>query len=169
MRGSFIAVMGMGDGHADAFWRFSLMTYARPGIAEALIRLQDEHGHNVNLILFGLWLGLCEGVRLDAVALTRARAATAALDDGVIAPLRRLRQALKDDPDPDMRGLRRRVLALELAAERRVQARLVAFAVPLRASPGDRRGLAEANLRRVLGPDFSRAETEPLRRLTTRG
>jgi uncharacterized protein (TIGR02444 family) len=51
-----------------SFWRFSLMLYRRPGVAEALIRLQDERGHNANLILFGLWLGLCNGACLDDAA-----------------------------------------------------------------------------------------------------
>jgi uncharacterized protein (TIGR02444 family) len=63
--------MGMArqDAAAESFWRFSLMVYARPGVAEALIGLQDRAGHNVNLILFGLWLGLCEAVPLDAAGL----------------------------------------------------------------------------------------------------
>src|SRR6185437_7058876 len=99
---------------AEGFWRFSLTVYARPGVAEALIGLQDRHGHNVNLMLFGLWLGVCEGRRIDAAALGRARTAMARIDSKVVAPLRRLRRQLKGDPDPDIQTLRRRVLALEL-------------------------------------------------------
>jgi uncharacterized protein (TIGR02444 family) len=142
---------------ADSLWRFSLMVYSRPGVADALVRLQDERGHNVNLILFALWLGLCQGVRLDDADLARAKVAIAALDRDVVAPLRRLRRQLKDNPDADISDLRRRVLALELAAERRVQARLAAIAPP---RPGDanRRLLAEANLRLVLGADAASEE-----------
>jgi uncharacterized protein (TIGR02444 family) len=135
---------------AESFWRFSLMVYSRPGVADALIRLQDERGHNINLILFALWLGLCEGVRLDDAGLARAKMAIAALDRDVVAPLRRLRRQLKDSPDADIRDLRRRVLALELAAERRVQARLAAIAAP-RHAQGDHRAAAKANLRLILG------------------
>jgi uncharacterized protein (TIGR02444 family) len=157
--------MAASDAAADAFWRFSLMLYARPGVAEALIRLQDRGGHNVNLILFGLWLGVSEGRRLDAAGLAHARAAIEGLDRAIVAPLRRLRRALKDDPDPDVRDLRGRVLALEIAAERRVQARLAASAGGRRKSAaGGRRGIAEVNLRLVLGADFAAAEAALLRR-----
>jgi uncharacterized protein (TIGR02444 family) len=144
---------------AESFWRFSLMVYARPGVAEALIGLQDRAGHNVNLILFGLWLGLCEAMPLDAAGLARATAAIEAIDRDVVAPLRQLRRTLKDRADPDMRDLRRRVLALELAAERRAQARLVASVARRRKSAGDRHTIAEVNLRLILGDDFVAAET----------
>jgi uncharacterized protein (TIGR02444 family) len=150
---------------SEGFWRFSLMVYSRPGLAEALIRLQDRNGHNVNLILFGLWLGFCEAVRLDATGLASARAVVAGLDRGVVAPLRELRRALKDDPAPDVRDLRHRVLALEIAAERCVQARLASYVVRRRKPPtGDRRTLAEENLRLILAADFASEETALLLR-----
>ena len=142
---------------AEGFWRFSLMVYARPGVAEALIALQDRGGHNVNLMLFALWLGLSEATALDPAGLARAKAAIAGIDRDVVAPLRRLRRALKADPDPDIRALRRRVLALEIAAERRVQSRL-ATCLPRGSQAGDRGALAEANLRLILGADFESAE-----------
>jgi uncharacterized protein (TIGR02444 family) len=148
---------------AEGFWRFSLMIYAQPGIAEALIGLQDRAGHNVNLILFGLWLGLSESARLDAADLPRARAAIDPIDRGVVVPLRSLRRTLKADPDPDMRALRRRILALEIAAERRVQARLVASVARRKPRRGDRRSLAETNLRLILGEDFGSEEVALLR------
>ena len=141
------------DARARSFWRFSLMVYTRSGVAEALLGLQDRGGHNVNLILFGLWLGLCEEMRLDAAGLARAKAAIARLDRAVVAPLRALRRALKDDRDPDLRDLRRRVLAVELAGERRVQARLAASVAGARGA-GERAAMAEANLRLILGADF---------------
>jgi uncharacterized protein (TIGR02444 family) len=150
---------------AEGFWRFSLTAYARPGVAQALIGLQDRLGHNVNLMLFGLWLGLCEGRRLDAAALKRAQAALAPIHNEVVSPLRRLRRQLKDDPDPDIQSLRRRVLALELAAERGVQARLAAsLGRRRRAASDDRSAIAEANLRRILAADFAAPEAVALRR-----
>ena len=42
----------------EAFWRFSLAFYERPGVADALIALQDCDGFDVNLVLFALWLGV---------------------------------------------------------------------------------------------------------------
>jgi uncharacterized protein (TIGR02444 family) len=143
---------------SEGFWRFSLMVYARPGVADALIRLQDGGGHNVNLILFGLWLGFCKGVRLDAAELARAVATLAGIDGDVVGPLRQLRRALEADPDPDIRELRRRVLTLEIAAERRVQARLAASVAGRKRQSGDRHALAEANLRLILGTDCGSEE-----------
>jgi uncharacterized protein (TIGR02444 family) len=150
---------------AEGFWRFSLTVYARPGVAEALIGLQDRLGHDVNLMLFGLWLGLCEGRQLDAAALKRARTAITPIHDAVVAPVRRLRRQLKDNPDADIQALRRRALALELAAERRVQARLAAsLGGRRRAAAADRSAIAEANLRRILAADFASPEAAALRR-----
>lgn len=146
---------------AEAFWRFSLMAYARPGVAEALIGLQDRGGHNVNLVLFGLWLALCAGDRLDAAGVARARAAIVKLDRDIVAPLRRLRRELKGDPAADVQDLRRRVLSLEIAAERRVQARLATSVSRRRgAKPGDRAAIAEANMRLLLGADSRTAQAE---------
>jgi len=149
----------------EAFWRFSLTVYSRPQIAEALIALQDAHGHNVNLVLFGLWLGVCRAVPLDAAGLAGAQAAIAGLDEAVVLPLRRLRRALKTDPDPEMQALRRRVLALEIAAERRVQARLAASAPPRGDGSADRAAIAAANLRLILGADLALPAAGPLRAL----
>ena len=147
---------------ADAFWRFSLMFYGRPGVAEALIALQDRGGHNVNLVLFGLWLGLCQGAALDAAGLACAKAAIKRLDRDVVQKLRRLRRALRSEPDDDVHELRRRLLALELAAERRVQARLAGSNAGWSIEGATRAELAEANLRLILGGDFAAEEASVL-------
>lgn len=152
--------MARRDSAAEAFWRFSLMSYSRPGVAEALLRLQEVGGHNVNLILFGLWLAI-RGLKLDAAALARAKSAMAGLDREIVMPLRGLRRALKDNPDPDIQDLRRRVLALEIAAERRVQAQLAENAAPRRKPRAvDHAALAEANLRLILGDDVATPEAQ---------
>ena len=44
--------------------RFSLAFYARPGVSEALIALQDHARCDVNLMLFALWLGVSGRSRL---------------------------------------------------------------------------------------------------------
>jgi len=150
---------------AAAFWRFSLMLYTRPGVAEALIGLQDRAGRNVNLILFGLWLGLCEARRIDPATLARAAAAIAGIEGDVVAPLRRLRRAMRVDPDPDVQALRRRVLAVELAAERRIQARLVASIARREDAAVDRHAAAEANLRLILGDEVASDEARLLGRV----
>jgi uncharacterized protein (TIGR02444 family) len=148
----------------EAFWRFSLALYARPGVAPALIALQDRTGRDVNLMLFALWAGAVRGVRLASADLAAAEASSIDLRRPVVEPLRGLRRKLKDDPDPDLQELRRRVLMLELAAERRVQHRLAA-SLPVDAGPvqPDAQLMAEANLALYLGAEDRSAEAALLR------
>lgn len=157
-----IAASSEKQGAAESFWRFSLMLYGRPGVAAALIGLQDRAGHNVNLILFAVWLAIGYASRLDVAGVMRARAAIGKLDGDVVLPLRNLRRALKSDSDHDVQALRQRILALEIASERRVQARL-AETFAGRSGKGSRAALVEANLRAVLGADFDSSEAAALR------
>lgn len=140
------------EAEGAAFWRFSLALYARPGVAEALIALQDRAGRDVNLILFGLWLGATQGRTIDVAELEAAEAAIAPLN-AVTAELRERRRWLKGTADGALQALRRRVLVLELAAERRIQHRLAATLADRRSVglAGDRRATAQANLARYLG------------------
>jgi uncharacterized protein (TIGR02444 family) len=153
----------------EAFWRFSLALYARPGVADALIALQDRAARDVNLILFGLWLGASQGRRLAAAELAGAEAAIAPIASAAVAPLRRLRRKLKAAADPDLQALRRRIAGLEIAAERRVQYRLaVEFSGASGArSEGDRLAAAEANLALILGGDSRSPEAGVLWRALT--
>ncbi len=141
----------------EAFWRFSLALYARPGVAEALIRLQDRAGRDVNVILFGLWLGVRQGRLLAAGDIADAEAAIDPIVASAVAPLRHLRRALKArvNPDPDIQALRRRIAGLEMAAERRVQYRLAAHSsrVSGTAPEEDRLAAAQANLALYLGDE----------------
>jgi uncharacterized protein (TIGR02444 family) len=149
----------------EALWRFALALYARPGVAEALIRLQDDAGKDVNLVLFCLWLGAVRHRRLDLAGLAAAAAAMRPLAAGAVEPLRGLRRKLKDRPDKDLLDLRRRVMQLEIVAERRVQARLVAAVSLLHAAPqADPLGAASGNLALCLGEDAARPEAGVLHR-----
>jgi uncharacterized protein (TIGR02444 family) len=150
----------------EAFWRFSLALYARPGVAEALIALQDRAALEVNLILFGLWLGASQGRRLTADELAAAGAAIAPFAGAAVAPLRRLRRQLKPASDPDLQALRRRVARLEIEAERRVQYRLAAqFGGASGAPPeGDRLAIVHANLALILGGEAGSPEAGVLAR-----
>jgi uncharacterized protein (TIGR02444 family) len=148
------------DPAGEAFWRFSLALYGRPGCAGALLALQDRAGCEVNLILFGLWLGAVGGMRLDPAALA---AASPPIATAVVEPLRRLRRSLRGGHDRDILALRRRILGLEIAAERRVQSRLAA-AVPARPPEPDRLAAAEANLALCLGDEARSGEADLLRR-----
>jgi uncharacterized protein (TIGR02444 family) len=155
-----MAVCGSDEG--EAFWRFSLAFYAQHGAAPALIALQDRDGLDVNVILYALWLGLVRGQAMDAADLAAAEAAAAPLRDAVVKELRGLRRRLRAHSDPDAQALRRRVQALEIAAERAVQDRLARSVTP-RAGAGDRAGTALANLALCLGAAAGSAEAAAIR------
>ncbi len=163
---------GKPDVSGEALWRFSLALYARPGVAEALIALQDRAGCDVNLVLFALWVGAARGHRLDGAEFAAAETAIASIGRDIVAPLRQLRRRLKAEPAADLQDLRRRLAVLELAAEWRVQCRLAATS-PASLSGGDRDAAAEANLAVALGAEARSPEAAVLGRalagLTRRG
>ena len=152
------------DAAGEAFWRFSLALYARPGVAAALIALQDRAGRDVNMMLYALWRGATAGRRLDVAAL-QAVAASIEPVAAVATPLRALRRQLKGSADDDLQALRSRVAALEIAAERRVQYRLAArrevASRPVQAEAGF--AAAAANLALYLGAEAEAAEAELVR------
>ena len=111
------------------FWRFSLAFYARPGVAEACLALQDREGADVNLLLLALWLG-ARGHRLDAAAGRRLAGQGRDWQNAVVAPLRQVRRRLKahaDLPWPEpVAALRRDLAGVELGLEQVEQALLEA-------------------------------------------
>jgi uncharacterized protein (TIGR02444 family) len=142
---------------ADSFWRFSLSLYARPGVAEALIALQDRDNRDVNMTLFALWSGAVQRRRLAPEDVVAAEATIASLRGDVVKPIRRLRRKLKSTPGADVQALRRRVLGLELATERAVQKRLAATLGGNVNPVGDHERLAaaKANLLICLGAEVA--------------
>ena len=110
----------------NPFWDFSLVVYARPGVAEACLALQDRHGLDVNLLLFCCWAG-AQGQRLETGDLARALASAGDWQRSVVAPLRGVRRRLKECPEAEegpLEALRRAVKDCELNAERIEQALL---------------------------------------------
>jgi uncharacterized protein (TIGR02444 family) len=144
----------------DALWRFSLAFYAPPNVSEALLRLQDRAGCDVNLMLFALWLGMSGRRRLATDGLVAAERITAPITRDLVEPLRLLRRGLRSNPDAEIQRLREEIKRLELAAERIVQRRLALLAgVP--ESNHDhtaRASAAFANFVLYLGPELAGAE-----------
>ncbi|VXC84756.1 conserved hypothetical protein [Pseudomonas sp. 8Z] len=109
-------------------WNFALELYARPGVEQACLELQDA-GVDVCLLLTGAWLQRrgcrCEAHRLDAL-----RTLTAPWQREVVTPLRQLRQHWRADAlqDSDWTTLREQVKKLELQAERVLLERLQTLA-----------------------------------------
>ena len=145
----------------EAFWRFSLAFYERPGVADALIALQDRDGFDVNLVLFALWLGISGRGTLSGDALATAERAAGTLRSEIVEPLRRLRRQLRHHPDRDVQRLREGVKALEVAGEKLVQQRLARLAGSggAKTEPGGRRRTAaHANLALYLGGEGVRSK-----------
>lgn len=145
---------------AAEFWRFSLALYASPGVAPACIALQDGHGKDVNVALYCCWLGASGRGRLSRAALDAADRAVAPWRETVVERLREARRAVKGAAMPGSESLYSKAKAVELEAERVLQARLAALApAASEARPrADRLGDALANLALYTGD----APAEPL-------
>jgi uncharacterized protein (TIGR02444 family) len=151
---------------SSGLWSFSLGFYRRTDIAAALIALQDDAGLDVNLILFGIWLGLSGRGRLDKELAEEAERAVRTIRVEVVDPLRALRRRLKTAADTDIQCLRQSIKAIEIDAEKAAQIRLAALAGPaFQADPSDCLTDAEANLALYLGPETaSRRQAAIIRR-----
>lgn len=112
---------------AERLWRFAVALYARPGVEPACLRLQDEAGLNVNLLLACIWRGREHGEAPGADALAAALAAIEPWHETVVDPLRAIRRSIKQQAqhDPAVATVRRTVLEAELAAERVEQGLIV--------------------------------------------
>lgn len=109
-------------------WSFALSTYARPGIEAACLRLQAQ-GADVCLLLCGAWLEQ-RGVALTAERLQALKQLAGPWQAQVVEPLRQVRTQWRGMAQQDelLAGLRERVKALELDAERVLLTRLQALA-----------------------------------------
>jgi uncharacterized protein (TIGR02444 family) len=114
------------DAIADEFWAFSLDVYARPAVAAACLRLQDEQDLDVNLLLLCCWLARSGRGRLSEGDLAAAEARAAPWRRDVVEPLRGVRRALKAMAGSGVPALYGELKRLELSAEREEQRRLAA-------------------------------------------
>lgn len=129
------------------FWDFSLGFYARPGIAEICLDLQDRFGADVNVVLYLLW----QAQRRRRLTLMEIEKLIALISDwqlNVVRPLRGVRRFLRD-PDPtwsseSVASFRQRLKGDELLAERLQQAAMEA-AFPNPGEADDISAAAKAN------------------------
>lgn len=109
------------SGSGSPFWRFSLQFYRRPGVADACIKLQEEAGVDVNLLLFLLWHAMQRRL-LSLPEVERLEHEVGPWRQQAIIPLRAIRRALKSPPtllEPGAaEAFRTRIKAVELEAER---------------------------------------------------
>jgi uncharacterized protein (TIGR02444 family) len=124
----------------NPLWEYSLAHYAREGVSEACLALQDSCDLDVNLLLYGAWLASMNQ-RLNPEHLSGLEHSIARWRQEVVRPLRALRRQWRDyEP---ARELRRQLGELELEAERMQQDQMLAYyrAAPALAAVGaDLRG-----------------------------
>ena len=118
---------------AADLWDWAVKAFARDGVAETCLSLQDRDEQNVCLLLFGAWCA-ATGRPLDDEAVEAAADVARAWDGTAVAPLRAVRRALKapvlDMDGPAREAVRAQVKAVELEAVRRLLADLAALAGP---------------------------------------
>jgi uncharacterized protein (TIGR02444 family) len=98
-------------------WDWTLEAYGQPGVPEACLTLQDDHGQMTSFLLWAVWAETA-----DAALLARAADIARRWDALALTPTRDVRRALKATfagvPDGAREGLREDVKAAELRAER---------------------------------------------------
>ena len=95
-----------------ALWDYAVAVYARPGVRELCLRLQDEHKLDVNVLLAAAWAAGV-GIALDARSARLLDDAARPVRERFTTKIRELRRAAIDDPE-----LKQHLLAAELRAER---------------------------------------------------
>jgi len=105
---------------SGSFWIFSLAVYGRPGVAPALLGLQDRLGLDVNMLMFCCWAAV-RGRSLSAADFDAVEAAVEPWQTEVVRPLRALRRRLKGGfapmPAAAVESYRKRLGELEIDGE----------------------------------------------------
>ncbi|MGI9291937.1 MAG: TIGR02444 family protein, partial [Gammaproteobacteria bacterium] len=73
------------------FWTYSLRLYAQPQVQDDCLTLQDEHGLDVNLVLFCIWAGLDGPGQLTVDELNEAIARGSQWQSEVVERIRYIR------------------------------------------------------------------------------
>lgn len=89
-----------------SLWDWAAEAYGRPGVSQACLALQDEHGQNVCFLLWAMW------AKPQGDALRAGIGMAREWETIVLKPLRGVRRRLPASP------LRKEVKAVELKAER---------------------------------------------------
>lgn len=115
-------------------WRHVLAAYARPGVAQACLLLQDRLGVDVLVMLHLAYVCSQHRRPLQEHQIGAADAVVRDWRDQVVRPLRAARRAIAKD-DPRTQALRAGVQQAELAAEQHALAMLAAMPTETGAQP----------------------------------
>jgi len=116
-------------------WAFALALYARPGVAEACLTLQNEAGVDVMLLLVATFAAVKHSLVLTPDEIRALDEASRLWREQIVWRLRAIRIELKTGPRPAPNSateqFRSQVKALELAAEK-LENQLLVECLPLR-------------------------------------
>ena len=132
-------------------WAFALEIYARPGVADVCLKLQNEAGVDVMMFLVAAFAAVRHRIMLTTPEIRALEAACRPWREQIVQPLRAIRSGLKTGPLPaptsETEQFRSKVKTVELAAER-LQNRLLTECLPLR--PPERDTVDPEALRSIL-------------------
>ena len=137
------------------FWNFSLALYGKPGVAPALLALQDALGLDVNMLVFCCWAS-SRGRALTPSDLDAVEAVAEPWQTEVVGPLRALRRRLKGGfpplPPDRVETYRKGFSDLEIEGEHIAQEAMerVMDSLPKSAPARANAALTAANLRAYL-------------------
>jgi uncharacterized protein (TIGR02444 family) len=133
-------------------WDFALRYYRAAGVAAACLDLQDRHGADVPLLIFGAWVGARRGVALTQADVQAAARAVADWHAQIVRPLRAVRRVMKSGPPPApdaaTEALRETIKAVEIGAEKIELSVLAGLAPPPGIQPPET--ATRANLTAIL-------------------
>ena len=112
---------------SEGFWDFSVRTYRTEGVPDACLSLQDEHGADVNMLLYCCWVGAYKG-KFDQALFDSCSEFSSRWADKVVKPLRSARTWMKHAgceaesvPTEACMKLRDDIKSVEFAAEKMQQ------------------------------------------------
>lgn len=132
-------------------WAFALAIYARPGVAEACLTLQNDTGVDVMLLLMATFAAVRHRHLLTPAEIEALDEACRPWREQIVGRLRAIRTELKTGPKPApgeaTEPFRTKIKALELEAEK-LENRILAECLPLK-PPGQAK-VGPEQLRAVL-------------------
>jgi len=132
-------------------WAFALDIYGKPGIADACLKLQNEAGVDVMLLLTIVFAAARHRILPTPAELETLDATCRPWRERIVWPLRSIRSGLKAGPRPapgrETELFRSKIKAVELEAER-LQNRLLVEGLPMRP---EQHAVTAEQLRSVVG------------------
>lgn len=154
-------------------WTYSLNVYSEKTVEELCLQLQDEYLLDVNCILACCWAASVGYLPLSDKKIRGMVEYSRDWGNLAVRPLRMLRLELKvlsfNDPDDDIQKFRENVKALELEAERLMQAELQQIiSRESKTSSGNIESVARQNLLsycQAMGVEFKGGVADSISRL----